>query len=251
MIDAGSPLGLLALAVFGLVAGVVNTLAGGGSLLTLPALIFAGLSPAEANATNRLGVLAGSVSAIAGFEKEGMEGTRPETLEVVSAVAGALAGAQIAAWLDPELFRRVIAVVMLLMLGVLLLKPKTWMEGRAHAAPTPWRALGFFAIGAYGGFLQAGVGLFLLAGFVWLSGRPLHLANGRKVVLVALFTVPALALFAWQGLVHWLPGLAMAVGATAGGWLGARFTMAWGPAAIRWLLIAVVVVSSARLWLTA
>jgi uncharacterized membrane protein YfcA len=241
------PATLLFLVAVGVVAGVINTLAGGGSLITLPALIMAGLPADVANGTNRVGILAASATATRRYQREGMYDQAFDRWTWTAACLGAVAGSWVSIELDEVLLRQVIGVAMLLMLGVLMTEPKVWLEGKAQAAPAWARALGFFFIGAYGGFLQAGVGYFLLAGFVLLSGHDLVRANSEKVALVLLYTVPAFAVFWWSGRVSWLPGLALAAGSAAGGWLGARWTMAWGPSAVRWVLMGMVVGSSGRL----
>lgn len=236
-----------ALAAVGVVAGVINTLAGGGSLLTLPLLMFAGLPAGVANGTNRVGVLLGSVVAAIRFRREPGLDARVPLVELVPAVLGALVGSWLSVDVDEALFRRIVGVALLGMLALLLARPSAWLVGRAHASPRWARVLGFAAIGLYGGFLQAGVGMFLLAGAVLLSGTDLVVANARKVVHVAIFTVPALAVFVAADQVRWPEGLALAAGTTFGSWLGARWTVAWGPGVLRAVLVAVVLVSSSRL----
>lgn len=241
-----SPLVLLGLVAVGVLAGIVNTLAGGGSLLTLPALMFAGLPAATANGTNRVGVLWASLTATASYRRSRTL-DRIDAVELVPALVGSLLGSWVSLDVDEATFRRVVGVVLLLMLGVVLAKPKAWLEGRANAAPGWARALGFFVVGAYGGFLQAGVGVLLLAAFVLLSGHDLLRSNARKVLIVAAFTVPALVVFVLADAVAWVPGIALGLGSAVGGWLGARVTVAWGPQVVRWALVVAVVVSSSRL----
>lgn len=259
----------LILAALGLVAGTINTLAGGGSLITLPALMFLGLDPGVANATNRVGILLQSLAAVAGLSRQGTLVFRasPEASResgeaassppvaffaliprLIAASLGAAAGAAAAASLDPAAFRRIIAVAMLVMLGVLLGRPRRWLHPKP---PQPqWIQLaGFFVIGAYGGFLQAGVGIFLLAGATWLAGEDLVRGNVTKNILVAVFTVPALAVFALEGLVAPLPGLALALGSTAGGLLGARLVGRLGAGFVRIVLVVVVSGAAVRLLL--
>jgi hypothetical protein len=149
--------------------------------------------------------------------------------------------------LDETTLRRVIGVAMLCMVVVVSINPRAWLEDRTQQAPWWARGLGFLAIGAYGGFLQAGVGYFLLAGFVGLSGHGLVRANGMKVALVLGYTVPAMAVFWWAGAIRWAPGVALLLGSAVGGWLGARWTMAWGPAVLRWVVVCSVLISSGRL----
>lgn len=245
-----SPFAALLLVVVGLVAGTINTIAGGGSLLTLPALIFLGLPPGVANATNRVGVLLQSSAAVHALARaERLPAWRDVGMRAVAACLGAAGGATLASTLAPEAFRRIIAVMMVAMLAVLLAQPKRWLVPRP-AAPLTLQLLGFFAVGAYGGFLQAGVGLFLLAGSTLLCGENLVKGNGVKNLLVALFTVPALIVFAIQGLVAWLPSLFLAAGAIGGGFLGARLVDRLGAGFVRGVLVVVVTLSAVRLLLS-
>jgi uncharacterized membrane protein YfcA len=235
--------GLVAIGVF---AGTVNTLAGGGSLVTVPLLVLAGLPADVANGTNRIGVLLQSLSAWWWFRGREATSAPLGALEVVPAVIGGTLGAVLAAQLDADQFAGVIGWAMLALIPTLFVRPERWAGG-SGVAPAWARALGFLAVGVYGGFLQAGVGLFLVAALVLLSGRDLVGANAGKVALVALFTVPAVAVYAAGGLVAWAPALAVAAGSVVGGNLGARLTVAWGAGAVRWILVAVVVVTSGQL----
>lgn len=238
---------LAVLALAGLVSGVVNTLAGAGSLITLPALIWAGLSPQMANGTSRVAVLLGSVAATTGYARAGLIDRQQDPWVWVSACLGAVVGSWVSVDIDERTFGIVLTVAMWGALAVVLFKPKTGLEEKGTPAPEWARAIGFFLIGFYGGFLQAGVGYLLLAGFVGLSGHGLLAANARKVWLVLLYSGPALAVFALHGMVAWLPGLALAAGAAAGGWLGVRVNLAWGAAAVRWLLVGSVFASTGRI----
>jgi uncharacterized membrane protein YfcA len=245
-----SPLELLALSAVGLFAGVVNTIAGGGSLITLPALIFLGLPPTVANGTNRVGVILQSAVATEHYRRDDLLEWGLGLRLLIPTSLGAVLGAWLSVDIDEELFRRVIGAVMLVMLVVIVARPKRWLKGRTGDAPRHLRVTGpiaFFVIGAYGGFLQAGVGVFLLAGLVLIHGRDLLRANAVKVFLVAGFTVPPLIIFLWYDLVQWVPALVLAVGSGVGGWVGARMTVTWGAEFIRWVLVLVVLVSATRL----
>ncbi|MCO4746128.1 MAG: sulfite exporter TauE/SafE family protein [Proteobacteria bacterium] len=241
---------LLALAGVGLVAGVVNTVAGGGSLLTLPAMIFLGLPAGVANGTNRVGVLLQSLVAARRFDAEEVLDKALGWRLLVPTSMGSALGALVSVQVDEELFKKLIGVAMLLMLGVVLLKPKRWLQGREGGAPPhlPWSGpLAFFAIGLYGGFLQAGVGIFLLAGLVLIQGQDLLRANAVKSMLVAGFTVPPLLIFVFSDFVAWVPGFALAAGSMIGAALGARMSLAGGATLIRYALVAVVSVSATKL----
>ncbi len=241
---------VLILACAGLVAGVINTMAGGGSLLTLPVLIFAGLSPHVANATNRVGVILQSLVASGKFKQEGQLELRQAWRVMPWTLVGSLAGATLSLDLNEALFKQVIGVVMLLMLGVLMVRPGRWLEDQEPDPnkPLSWGArLMFLATGLYGGFIQAGVGVLLLAALVLGTGSALTRANALKAVLVAAFTIPPLVVFMAHDLVEWAPGLALASGSMMGGWLGAKLSVSWGPRVIRYVLMVVVVTSSTRL----
>jgi uncharacterized membrane protein YfcA len=238
---------LLGLFVVGAVAGAINTLAGAGSLLTLPALLAFGLPAAEANATNRVGVLFQSISGAARFRRDGvltLDGLAPV---LVPLILGAALGAWISVDIDEALFRRIIGGLMLAMLVVLFLRADRFVRGRDGEAPAHlrWTApLAFFALGVYGGFLQAGIGVFLTVALVWASGKDLVRVTAMKSVVVGAYTLPSLAIFLWFDLVSWGPGLALALGGMVGAWVGARLGVRFGAGFLKWVIAAVVLVSA-------
>lgn len=245
------PLVYLGVVTAGFLAGFVNTLAGSGSLVSLPMLIFAGLPANVANGTNRVAILLQNVVGVRGFTRQGLMSWRHALWLAGPAALGAIVGANIAVDLDEQSMRRAIGAIMVLMLFVLLVNPKRWIQGRPEAIrerPT-LKELGlFFLIGIYGGFIQAGVGIFLLAGLVLGAGFDIVRANAIKVFIVLCFTVPALAVFVVHGQVNWGWGLLLAVGNMAGAWTGTRF--AARPGASVWvyrLFLLVVVYSAVRL----
>ncbi|HEY83658.1 MAG TPA: sulfite exporter TauE/SafE family protein [Chloroflexi bacterium] len=240
----------LAVIAAGFGAGFINTLAGSGSLITLPLLIFLGLPANAANGTNRVGVLIQNLVAVNSFHQRGMIDVRGAATLSVPAVIGAVVGAQIAVNLNEQMMRYTIGALMLVMLAVILVKPKRWLTGRPEALesrPGWMQMLIFFGIGIYGGFIQAGVGIFLLAGLVLSVGYDLVQANAVKVLIIFLFTIFALGIFMMNDQVRWDMGLLLAIGNAAGGWVAARMAMEKGAVFVRWLLIAVVAVSAAKL----
>lgn len=239
-----------ALVAAGFGAGYINTLAGSGSLLTLPLLIFLGLPAPVANGTNRVAILLQNVVAVSRFRRRGVLELRHAAWLVVPAVVGSLLGARVAVELDEELMRRTIGVLMLVMAVVILVRPKRWLEGRPEAErsrPGWGSVLAFLAIGAYGGFIQAGVGIFLLAGLVLGAGLDLVRANALKVFIVLCFTVFALAVFVAHDQVRWDLGLVLALGNMAGAWVATHMAVERGAGFVRWVLIAVVVASGVAL----
>jgi uncharacterized membrane protein YfcA len=230
--------------------GFINTLAGSGSLITLPLLIFIGLPANVANGTNRAGVLLQTLTAVGSFRRRQVLDLRGGLMLAVPAIAGAIIGAQIAVNLDEQMMRRIICALMVVMLIVILIRPKRWLEGRPEAIqqrPGWIQIVIFFLIGIYGGFIQAGVGIFLLAGLVLGVGYDLVRANAVKVLIVLCFTLFALVVFVLNGQVWWGIGLLLAIGNAGGGWVAAHMAVERGAVFIRWLLIAVVAVSAAKL----
>jgi hypothetical protein len=240
---------LALVALVGVCAGTVNTIAGGGSLITLPAIIFLGVPPTIANGTNRVGVMTQSFTAAISYRRKGMLDLRRAMTMLAPIAVGTLVGSWASAQLTDDLFRKVIGVAMLCVLALMLAKPKRWLSDRAASLPGPlWlRIPALVGVGFYGGFLCAGVGVVTLITLVLLEGLDLLRGNAIKVLLVGLITLMSLAIFVDHGLVAWDVALALAAGSSIGGWLGTRLTMSWGPPLIRWVLVTVVLISSTRL----
>jgi uncharacterized membrane protein YfcA len=243
---------LLAIAA-GILAGIINTLAGSGSLVTLPMLIFLGLPANVANGTNRVGVIVQNIVGIGTFQRKGALDTAGSVWYTIPAMLGAIVGAMIAVDLNEEMMNRAIGIVMIIMLMVILVDPKRWLREKSDVRPGRPSVLMlalFFVIGIYGGFIQAGVGIFLLAGLVMGVGYNLTQANAVKLVIVLALSVAAIAVFIANGQVNWWLGALMAVGQSIGAWLAARFAVG-NPNANIWvrrLLIAVIVLSILKLF---
>lgn len=240
----------IAVVLAGLATGFINTVAGSGSLVSLPMLIFLGLPADVANGTNRLGVLVQAAVSTVVFRKHGKIEWRAGLKLAGPAVVGGILGARIAVDLDEQLMRRIIGVVMLVMAAVIAARPKRWLVGRKVAERIPlgwWQTPIYFFIGVYGGFIQAGVGIFLIAGLVLASNYDLVSANAVKVLIVLCFTVVALGVFVANGQVDWGIGLLLAIGNAVGAWLAARLAIRRGAAFVRWCLIAVAAFSCASL----
>ncbi|MBS3820252.1 MAG: sulfite exporter TauE/SafE family protein [Phycisphaerae bacterium] len=239
----------IAIPLSGAVAGFINTLAGSGSLITLPLLMLAGLPPTVANGTNRVAILLQSGVGLGGFQKRGLLDVHDGWKPVIPAVLGAVLGAQLAVELTEAAMKAAIAALMIVMLGVILIQPKRWLEGKAAAERTfGWlQGVAFFGIGVYGGFIQAGVGVFLLAGLVLAGGYDLVRANAVKLLVVLAFTVVALVVFVIGGKVDWPMGLLLAAGNVLGAWIATATAARRGARFVRWLLIAVVAAAAAKL----
>jgi uncharacterized membrane protein YfcA len=241
---------LAAVPVTGFVAGFINTLAGSGSLLTLPILILLGLPANVANGTNRVGVVLQNIVAVATFRQRGALPLEGSWKLIVPSVVGAIIGAELAVDLDEALLRQTIGVLMLVLLAVMLFKPERWIA--AHAARREPRLFVevplFFAIGVYGGFIQVSVGLFLLAGLVLSAGYNLVGANAMKNLIVLVFTIAALVVFVINDQVDWMLGLLLGAGQAVGAWVAASFAVARGAKLVRWAVIVITVGSAVALF---
>jgi uncharacterized membrane protein YfcA len=231
----------------GLVASIVNVLAGGGSFLTLPILIFLGLPTTVANGTNRVGVLMQNVSAVWGFHSAGVLEWRWAITASLPALAGSALGSWAAFYVSDDMFRRLLAVVMVAATAATLLAPPPRAQPSTAGARSWVVWIGFFVVGLYGGFLQAGVGLLVLAITSW-SGLDLVRGNAIKVVSVFLLTALALIIFAAGSSVHWPMGIALGAGNTVGGLIGVRLAVRKGHAWIKGFVTVTILVFAIRLW---
>lgn len=242
---------LLILFAAGCAAGTLNVLAGGGSLLTVPVLIFLGLPATVANGTNRVAILAQNLGASWGFQRRGLL----ETAWLKAALPATLVGAALGAWgatrVSDDQFQRALAVTMVgIALWMLIRRPGSGPMGD-DVPPPPSNRVTFhaawFVVGVYGGFIQAGLGFVILA-VVSATGLDLVRGNALKVTLVLAFTPLALALFAMEGLVDWRFGTALALGNLTGGQLGVHLTVLKGQAWVRHVVVVAVVAFAIRLW---
>ena len=234
----------LLLAGGGLVAGVVNTLAGGGSLLTVPLLGFVGLPGSLANGTNRVGVLLQNGVASWGFWREGVSGVRTALPLLAPVATGALLGAFTISRVSDAVFERAFGVVMLVLL-VPMLRARPAGPARAPLAALP-RTLLFFGIGAFGGAFQAGVGILLLYALS-AGGEDLVRGNAAKVVLNFCFSLLVLPIFVSAQQVALPEALALGSGFVAGGLAGPRLAVRGGERVIRPVLACAVVALAGRM----
>lgn len=256
------PLAYLLLFLAGSVAGTINVLAGGGSFLTLPLLIFLGLPATVANGTNRIAILVQNVGAVWSFNRHGVMDWRWIRSAALPALAGAGLGTWAAIRIGDASFQRVLATLMVVFAVVMLFDPlrnrirRAGADAVAEAAETetPARLSGmafsatFFGVGVYGGFVQAGVGFFILA-LAMLAGFDLVRGNALKVLVVLVFTPLALVLFALAGKVDWGMGIALAGGNLLGGLIGTHLTVLKGHAWVKRVVVVMIVVFALKLWI--
>ena len=240
----------LAVIAAGLFAGFVNTLAGSGSLITLPLLMFLGLPANVANGTNRIGVLVQSLVSSVSFKKQKLYTVREGLWMSLPALAGALLGSLVAVRINERIMELLIGGLLIIMFFIILYKPEQWVREHALSASMRrrwWIPVIFFFIGIYGGFIQAGVGFFLLGALVLGAGMSLTKANAHKVFIVAAMTALALVVFIISDQVFWLYGIVLAAGQGVGAWLGSRVAVSWGPKVVRIILLVAVMASAMKL----
>ncbi len=234
------------LLVAGFMAGVVNTLAGSGSLFALSALLFAGLPVHVANGTNRLGIVLQSIVGTATFRHYGLLNAGDSLRYLLPSLAGAMLGAFVAVDIDKQVLEITVAVIMALMLVPLFFSPKKALADKIGGRAGRWTVyVSFFVIGFYGGFIQLGVGIFALMGMVLVAGADMVRANAVKTLIVLVYALPVFAVFVWHQQVDWQYGSILAVGQMAGAYLAGRFAARF-PNANTWIkwLVAVMVLAT-------
>ncbi len=231
---------ILLLGGTGFVAGIINTLAGGGSNLTLPALMMLGLPADVANGTNRVAVLMQCVVAVAGFDKHNSL-DRPAVAPIlVPTIIGGITGALAAALLPNLYLKPVLLLTILTMSAVILLRPSIIAPEPGSSALSPkdnkaawW---GLFGAGIYGGFVQAGVGFILLAALAGGLRYDLVRANALKMTCTLTFTVVSVLVFIYFDQIRWLPGVILALGTMVGAHIAVKFAVKASPNTIKWFL---------------
>jgi uncharacterized membrane protein YfcA len=237
----------LILAAVGIAVGFLNVMAGGGSLISLPILIFLGLEPAMANGTNRVAILIQNVTAVSSFRSQGYSETRRSFGLALCTVPGAVAGAFAAVVVDPVLFKRILGIVLVAAI-ILILRKKPSSAVHDGGISRPILAhLAMIGVGFWGGFLQAGVGFLIMPILYQLLRFDLIRVNMHKVFIVGIYTIPALLVFVLEGKVWWMGGLALAIGNATGAWLATRVTITHGERAIRAVFVAAVIAMGAKL----
>ena len=250
---------LIFLAALGMIAGVLNVIAGGGSLLTLPAMIFLGIPETVANGTNRVAILAQNVSAVSGFRKKGFSDFKLSFTLALASVPGAVLGAHAGALIRGALFNRILAVVMISVIVLMAMKGRKKSPEKSSSSQTQsparphsrtrlfWGHVGMLVIGFYGGFIQAGVGFLLMAVLHNVMRLDLVRVNMHKVFIVGTFTLAALVVFLAHDKIWWIPGVCLAVGNSMGGWIGSQLSISKGETFIRRVLYVALLAMAAKL----
>jgi len=240
----------LILFLVGLVSGTLNVIAGGGSLLALPVMIFLGLPPTVANGTNRVAILIQNIGASWSFHSRGLVSKEWLLVAVPPSLLGGVLGTIAAVHIGDLAFQRVLAVTLVVLAVWTIWRPIKNLPEKASPAPTGRRRWGFvaafFLIGIYGGFIQAGIGFLLLA-VTSAAGLNLIRGNALKVTVVLGFTSVALVMFAWSGKVDWAMGLALAAGNFLGGLAGVHLQVLKGHIWVRNVVTVTIIIFAVRL----
>jgi uncharacterized membrane protein YfcA len=226
---------LILVFLVGGLASFINSLAGGGSTISLPALIFIGLPPTVANGTNRVAILMGNLASVRGLRKGGYF-SKEYFLKLLPFVAlGALLGAGLGVQISDALFRKALAITLIWVAIAGQIKRKKKAEQEVIAASElGWKArLAFFAIGFYGGFIQVGVGFLLMMGLSAFTKMNILRVNAIKGALAVIFIGISVAIFSWGGKIAWPVAVLQALGGFTGGWLGSRVQMSKGEEYVR------------------
>ncbi len=238
--------------IIGIICGFINTLAGSGSLISLPVLMFIGLDPHTANGTNRIGIFFQNIVSSWNFFRKKVLDVRMGLILGIPATIGSIAGAFIVLQLHERAVEITVGIILLTMLIPILLKPAQWLKKMQTEVKQKrwWLSIILFVfIGIYGGFIQAGVGIFLLSALVLNSGYDLVKANALKVFINLLFTPFALIVFISRGEVDIIIGLVLAIGNALGAYIASNWAISRGSSFVRYILIFVIIASAVKLLL--
>ncbi len=243
----------LLLIVVGFIVGIINTISGGGSLLTLPILIFLGLPSNTANGTNRIAIFMQTIFSYAGFKSKGVTNKYSSFgwYLAVSATIGSLIGARIAIDIKDDVFNKILAIVMILVVGFMVIKPNKQLHELADRITGKyriWSTIAFFFIGIYGGFIQAGTGIFILLTLSSINHLTLVKSNVIKAMVMIIYTAATLFMFGFNDKLNWPIGLTMAIGQAFGGWISSRWSVNKGDGIVKVFLIVMVIIMAIKLW---
>lgn len=234
----------------GTFAGFINSIAGGGSLLVMPLLIFMGLPSAEANGTNRVAIFIQNIFSVAGYRSKGIYVFPFAIYVAIPAVIGAIIGSNIAVDISDKMFNRILAIVMLVVMVISIVKPSLKSTAiETLSKKSVWTSIViFFFLGIYGGFIQAGIGFLIIASLSSVHGFTMAKTNSIKVFVILCYTLAAVVVFYLEGKIRWEYGLVLALGNSVGAWIGSRWSVGKSDRLIRMILLVMVVALSIKLW---
>ena len=236
---------ILVLIIAGLMVGFINTLAGGGSVISLSVLMLMGLPAPVANGTNRIAIGIQTLTATATFRKKKVLDLKKGSLLGIPAVIGSIIGAWIAIDINEATFEKAMAVIMLVMMVFIIYNPKKLLQGRQDLIDkkvTPFQWILFFFLGIYGGFIHVGIGYLLLASLVLNAGYDLVRANAVKVLIVLMYIPFSFLVFLYYGEVNWIYGLVMTIGNVVGAYIASHLAVEKGINFVKWVIVIVIII---------
>jgi len=244
---------LIPIAIFGIgvVSSFINVMAGGGSVLTLGVMMLLGLDASVANGTNRIGIIASNISAIAAYKSEEFGNIKKSLSLGIFAIPGAIIGSLFAINISNQLFQRILSLVMILIIITLFLpKEKSqFKKGESKIRKFLVYPAMFFA-GLYGGFIQAGVGFILMASLRHLTGMELVKINMHKIYVVFIYTIPVLFIFGFTQNIYWFYAFCLAMGNCAGAWLSVKVSVRKGDKTVKIILGVAIFIMAIKFLLT-
>ncbi len=224
----------------GIFMGLLNVMSGGASLLTLPLLIFYGLDSSVANATNRVSVVVQNLTGVVSFTKEKITDFKSAWVLAALTVPGSVLGALLSLKVTDGAFQKILGIMNIIFVILLMipLKRREFTNGKI----SKWVYPAMAAIGFYGGFIQAGAGIFIMATLKLFSEWDLVKINAQKVVIATVFTLPAFTVFLLSGKIIWDMGISLAMGSIIGAWLAAQISIRKGEKAVKIMLIITILV---------
>ncbi len=226
----------------------MNVMAGGGSTLTLPALIFLGLDSALANGTNRVAIIIQNIFAVYSFKREKYQKFKLSLKLSLFTLPGAVIGALVAVKMNDQTFQTILGIIMIgIIISMIIPRRKIEYSQFDNKNISPWIYVSMVFIGFYGGFIQVGVGFIIMAALHYLMKINLVYVNMHKVFIILIYTIPAILIFIFTNNINWELGLTLAAGNAIGGWWAAKFSVKKGEGIIKIILIAAVFIMSLKL----
>lgn len=242
---------IIVLIVSGLFVGFINTLAGGGTIISFTVLMLLGLPANVANGTNRVPIIIQNMVALRNFKKKKILDTSKALSLGIPTVLGSILGSLLVINIDQQMIEIYFGIIMLVMLFFLIYKPSVWLKGKEELIKkkTPiWMMVLFFFIGIYGGVIHVGIGYFLLIGLVLGAGYDLVRANAMKLFIVLLYVPFTLIVFIMNDQVRWDYGLVHAIGNFIGAYIASKWATEWGAKFVRWMLVVIILFSSLHMF---
>lgn len=234
---------IVLLLVSGVLVGIINTLGGGGSVITMSLFMAMGMPIGVANGTNRIAVLLQNLSATVAFLRKGMLHIKSGLLLSIPAIVGNIFGAMVATEVSEAVFKVCLSVVLVIILIYLVLGKDNEQVTGGHGLKIKWwHYIWFFIIGFYGGYIYIGLGFLILAVTIWTMNLDIVTANVIKGFVIFLSTPFALAVFIYNGQVEWTAGLLHGAGNIVGALMASHWAVSWGVKFVRWFTLAIIVV---------